>query len=62
MKGSIFLDVTRCTPLKVKRRFGGIFRLHFQGRIFEATEETSVKKVAVDFQRNTRRYIPEHLL
>jgi hypothetical protein len=29
MKISIFWDVT-CSPLKVNRRFGGTFRLHFQ--------------------------------
>jgi hypothetical protein len=29
MKSTIFWDITPCSPLKVKRRFGGIYRLHF---------------------------------
>jgi hypothetical protein len=32
MKSSIFWDKTPCSPLKVKRRFGGICRLHLYGR------------------------------
>jgi hypothetical protein len=32
LKNAIFWDVTSCSPLKVNRRFGKIFRLHLQGR------------------------------
>jgi hypothetical protein len=31
MKSSIFWDIKPCSPLKVKRCFGGAFRLHIQG-------------------------------
>jgi hypothetical protein len=30
MKSTIFWDITPCRPLKDNRRFGGIYRLHFQ--------------------------------
>jgi hypothetical protein len=33
MKSSIFCDITSYSPLKVNKRFGGIFHLHLQGRI-----------------------------
>jgi hypothetical protein len=33
MKSIIFLDITQCSPLKVKRRFGGTYRHHLQGQI-----------------------------
>jgi hypothetical protein len=32
MKSSVFWDTTPCSPLKVNGHFGGIYRLHFQGR------------------------------
>jgi hypothetical protein len=48
-KSYIFSDITPCSPLKVDQRFGVICRLNLRGRT-----ETSV-----DFQRTTRRYIPE---
>jgi hypothetical protein len=32
MKTTIFWDITPYSPLKVNRRFGGIYRLHLQGR------------------------------
>jgi hypothetical protein len=32
MKSSIFRDITPYNPLKVNGRFGGTFRLNFQGR------------------------------
>jgi hypothetical protein len=32
MKSSIYWDITPCTPLKVNRRFGGIYRIHLQDR------------------------------
>jgi hypothetical protein len=31
MKSTIFWDITPSSPLKVKRRFGGKYRLHLQG-------------------------------
>jgi hypothetical protein len=30
---SIFCDTMQCSPLKVKRRFGGIYHLLLQGRV-----------------------------
>jgi hypothetical protein len=42
---SIFWDITPCGPLKVNRRFGGICRLHLQGRRISQAK-TSVKQVA----------------
>jgi hypothetical protein len=33
MKSIIFWDVTPCSLLSCNRRFGGIYRLHLQGRI-----------------------------
>jgi hypothetical protein len=32
MKSTIFWDITPCSPLKIDWRFGGIYRLHLQGR------------------------------
>jgi hypothetical protein len=32
LKSSIFWDKTPCSPLKVNRRFGGIYRLHLEDR------------------------------
>jgi hypothetical protein len=32
IKSTIFWDITPCSILKVNRRFGGIYRLHLQGR------------------------------
>jgi hypothetical protein len=32
MKKFIFWDITPCSPLKVKRRFGETYRIHCQGR------------------------------
>jgi hypothetical protein len=32
MKSYIFWDMTPCTPVKVNRRFGGIYHLHLEGR------------------------------
>jgi hypothetical protein len=51
MKSNIFWDVTKCRPLKVKRRFGGTYRLHLQGRIHRAGYHRE--------KRTTRHYIPE---
>jgi hypothetical protein len=51
-KSSIFWDITPCSSWKVNRRFGGTCRLHLQGRKISTAS-------SVDFERNTRRYIPE---
>jgi hypothetical protein len=32
MKSTIFWDIMSCSPLKVNRRFGGTYRLNFQGQ------------------------------
>jgi hypothetical protein len=32
MKGTVFWDITPCSSLKVKRRFGGTYRFHLQVR------------------------------
>jgi hypothetical protein len=32
LKSTIFCNITPCSPLTVKRRFGGPCRLHLQGR------------------------------
>jgi hypothetical protein len=34
MKGTIFWDITPCSPLKVNRRFGGTYLLHLHGSVF----------------------------
>jgi hypothetical protein len=31
VKSTVFWDITPCSPLKVKRRFGGTYRLHHPG-------------------------------
>jgi hypothetical protein len=62
MNSSIFWDITSCIPLKVNRRFEGICRLYLQGRrISQARNQGEVRWKAepVNFQRTTRRYIPE---
>jgi hypothetical protein len=33
MKSTIFWNITPCSPLKVRRRFGESYRLHFQGQM-----------------------------
>jgi hypothetical protein len=36
LKSTIFCDITPCSPLKVNGRFGGMYRIHLQGRINRA--------------------------
>jgi hypothetical protein len=31
-RGNVFWDITPCSPFKVNRCFGGIYRFHHQGR------------------------------
>jgi hypothetical protein len=73
MKGTIFRDITPCSPLKVNPRFEGTYRLHLQGRRtclarnqresrWQAElclEAKCSSETSVNFQRTTRRYIPE---
>jgi hypothetical protein len=73
MKSTIFWDITPCSPLKVNRRFGWTYRLHYQSRrisqIRNQREENSKQSLkieeicssetSVDLQRTKRRYIPE---
>jgi hypothetical protein len=42
MNSTIYRDITPCSLLKVNRRFGGIYRLHLQGRRIN-WEKSSVK-------------------
>jgi hypothetical protein len=58
MKGSVFWDKTPCSPLKVKRRFGGKCRLHLQGRRISQPRR-QYEAGTKHFQRTTRNYIPE---
>jgi hypothetical protein len=68
VKISIFWDITPCNVSKVNRLFGVICRLDLQGRRISQARN-SMKQVArraiflwnVDFQRTTRRYIPEDI-
>jgi hypothetical protein len=36
LKSFIFCNITLCSPMKVNRRFGGIYRLHLQGLFITA--------------------------
>jgi hypothetical protein len=65
---SIFLDMTPCTPLEVNKSFGIIWTLpaayfHYASCSAYSSnlkmEETCSSETSVDFQRPTRRYIPE---
>jgi hypothetical protein len=72
IKSFIFWDITPCSPFKANWRFGGTFRLHLQSRTVsqarnqresrwqaDEMEATCSTETSVDFQRTTRRYIPE---
>jgi hypothetical protein len=49
MKSTIFRDTTPYSPLKVNRRFGGTYRLHFQGRVISLARNQRAL-VAICFQ------------
>jgi hypothetical protein len=49
MKSCIFREITPCSPLSVNRHLGGTLKM----------ETTYSSETSVDFQRTTRRYIPE---
>jgi hypothetical protein len=73
MKGTIFWDITLHSPLKVKRSFGGTYRLHLQvclppafTLVYCSAYSSTLKmeaicssETSVDFQRTTRRCVPE---
>jgi hypothetical protein len=67
LKGTIFWDITPCSPLRFNRRFGGTYRLHLQGRKNKPSKKPEGKQVealcspetSVDSQRTTRRCIQE---
>jgi hypothetical protein len=69
-KSSVFWDITPYSPLKVNRRFGGTYRLCLPPAftlvscsVYSSAlkmEATCFSKISVDFQRTTRRYIPEN--
>jgi hypothetical protein len=43
MKSTIFWDITPCIPLSVRRRFGGTYRLHLQGRNHKLSKKPAVR-------------------
>jgi hypothetical protein len=49
-KNTIFWDITPCSPSNVNRRFGGTV---------PEMKAIYSSETPVDFQRTTRRYIPE---
>jgi hypothetical protein len=61
MKNSIFWDITRLSPLKVNRPFGGTCRLQLQVRRISQARweyESGAKQSSIDFQ-TTLCYVPE---
>jgi hypothetical protein len=58
-KISIFWDIMPCGPLKVSRRFGGTDTLHLKRRRIGQARDRQQADLSVEFQRTTRRYIPE---
>jgi hypothetical protein len=73
LKNSVFLDITPCSPLKVNRRFGGIYRLHpaefaFPFTLVYLSTYSFIRKLkaicsseaSICLQRATRSYIPEN--
>jgi hypothetical protein len=68
MTNSFFWDITLCSPLKVSQRFGRMCRLHLQGLAYCLAypstmniEATCSSETSDDFNRTTRRYIPEEI-
>jgi hypothetical protein len=60
VKSFIFWDKTSCNPFKANRRFRGIFRLPLQSYSILRMENIFSSEKSFDFQRSTRRYIPEN--
>jgi hypothetical protein len=48
LKSPIFWDITPCSSLYVKRRFGGTYRLHLQGRNNKFSKKPACKQVATN--------------
>jgi hypothetical protein len=63
IKSTIFWVITPCIPLRVNRRFGGTYRLHFQRRQISRARNQRENRWQADQsasrQRTIRRYIPE---
>jgi hypothetical protein len=67
MKSTVFWDIALCSPLKVHWRFGGTYRLPPAFTLISCSAYSSALKkeaicsleTSVDFQRSTRRHIPE---
>jgi hypothetical protein len=57
MKSPIFWDITPCSPLKVNRQLATCFHAGILLGLFDSEDRGSV--TLVNFQRTTRRYIPE---
>jgi hypothetical protein len=53
MKCTVFWDTTPCSPLKINRRFGGIYHLHLQGRKISRARNRRESRNN-DFTDNTR--------
>jgi hypothetical protein len=49
MNSFFIWDIMPCRPVKVTRRFGGIYRLHLQGRIVGQAEEMKQALLVVCF-------------
>jgi hypothetical protein len=45
MKSTIFQYIMPCCPLKVIRRFGGIYHFHIQGRIKRGRYQSEIRKI-----------------
>jgi hypothetical protein len=60
MKSTIFWDIPPCSPLNVNRRFGGIDRIYYQGRISRARYQRESKwqaEFCLPFRLLSRWYI-----
>jgi hypothetical protein len=44
IKSTIFWDITPCSPLSVNRRFGGTYRIHFQGRKNKLSKKPAISR------------------
>jgi hypothetical protein len=58
MKSPIFWDIMPCSPLIVKRCFGGTYRFHLQGRRISRAKKKRESRWQAR-QPTTRRYVPQ---
>jgi hypothetical protein len=71
-KSAVFWNIAQCSPLKVILRFGVTFQQHLQALLatcfhalflpvlfFDPKDEGCSSVTSVEFQRATRRYIPD---